>query len=264
MPTYQTEAFVVNLYDYSETSQIVQFLTAQRGKISCIAKGVRRKNNPWKYALDRLNRVEIFFTWKSTREVQTLTEVTLINNYPELKKHIKKHVLACLILETAFSMTETEQSAPQVFTLVCKAFEHISDLDDTSENLVFLTCGYLWHLLTANGITPQLYFCIFCGKPVQNAHLFSFQGGVVCPNCKKGDKVFSSEEVHCLFTLSQWNISSEFPYNDKSTLSLYETKILPFLCSFIAFHIGHSLKSYNVLCELNHKNSKESTHETQN
>ena len=115
MPINQSEAFVVNLYDYSETSRIVQFLTAQQGKLSCIAKGVRRKNSYWAHALDRLNRVEIFYTWKPTREVQTLTEVILVNSYPELKKDIYKQVLASLILETAFSMTEVEETALQTY-----------------------------------------------------------------------------------------------------------------------------------------------------
>ncbi len=250
MSTNQTEAFVVHLYDYSETSRIIQFLTAQRGKMSCIAKGVRRKNNPWTYSLDRLNRVEIFYTWKSTREVQTLIEVSLIDSYPELKKHIKKQVLASLILETAFSMTETEQRIQKTYNQVCNAFEQISSPDIYNEFAIFLTCWHLWQILVHNGIEPQLHICVRCGKPIEKAVHFSLQGGVVCNNCKP-DRTLNNDEVRCLQILQHLDNPLNFPFNHTSFLPLFETKILSFLCSFITYHLGHPLKSYNVFHELN-------------
>lgn len=253
MSANQTEAFVVHLYDYSETSRIVQLLTAQKGKMSCIAKGVRRKNNPWNYALDRLNRVEIFYTWKSTREVQTLIEVNLIDNYSELKKHIKKQVLASIILETAFSMTEVEQTAHQTYIEVCNAFENMSNPDIHSELAVFFTCWHLWQILIHNGIEPQLHICVRCGKPIKEARHFSFQGGVVCDNCKS-DKTLNNEEIRGLQLLQYLNNPLDIPSNNEIFLPLFEAKILPFMCSFITFHIGHPLKSYNVFRELNYFN----------
>jgi len=251
MSANQTEAFVVHLYDYSETSRIIQFLTAHRGKMSCIAKGVHRKNNPWSFSLDRLNRVEIFYTWKSTREVQTLTEVNLIDSYPELKRDIKKQVLASLILETAFSMTETEQKVLKTYTQVCKAFEHISNSGISSEHAVFLTCCHLWQILIHNGIEPQLHICVRCGKPLKEVRHFSLQGGVVCDNCKS-DITLNSEEVRGLQLLQYLEDPLNIPYENKAFLSLFEKKILPFICSFITFHLRHPLKSYNVFQELNH------------
>ncbi len=262
MSINQTEAFVVHLYDYSDTSRIVQLLTAQRGKMSCIAKGVRRKNNPWNYALDRLNRVEIFYTWKSTREVQTLTDVNLIDNYSELKKHIKKQVLASLILETAFSMTETEQSVYQTYTEICNAFENISNSNIQDELAVFFACWHLWQILIYNGIEPQLHICVRCGKLIKEARHFSFQGGVVCENCKS-DKTLNNEEIRGLQLLQYLNNPLDIPSNSEHFLPLFGTKILPFMCSFIAFHIGHPLKSYNVFRELTNLNSQgANNHET--
>jgi recombinational DNA repair protein (RecF pathway) len=43
MPINQSEAFVVNLYDYSETSRIVQFLTAQQGNCLALLRGSDEK-----------------------------------------------------------------------------------------------------------------------------------------------------------------------------------------------------------------------------
>lgn len=251
MPTYQTEAFVVHLYDYSETSRIVQLLTAQQGKLSCIAKGLKRKNNPWAYALDRLNRVEIFYTWKSTREVQTLTDVILIDSYPELKKEIQKQVLASLILETAFSMTETEQVASQTYNQVKEAFNQLNNTD--IEMAVFLTCWHLWRILTHNGIEPQLQICVRCGKTVQHANRFSWQGGVVCQNCYS-DRALNNEEIECLQTLQ--NLSDPLTLPISHVKSVYTTSVLPLLCTFITYNIGHSLKSYNVFRELINLNQK--------
>ncbi|HOV32637.1 MAG TPA: DNA repair protein RecO [Candidatus Hydrogenedens sp.] len=253
MPTYQTEAFVVHLYDYSETSKIVQFLTAQQGKLSCIAKGLKRKNNPWVYALDRLNRVEIFYTWKSTREVQTLTDVNLIDSYPELKKDIQKQVLASLILETAFSMTETEQVAFQTYNQVQEALSQLNNADIDNDMAVFLTCWHLWRILAYNGIEPQLQICIHCGKAVQHANRFSWKGGVVCQNCPS-DRILEMKEIECLQTLK--NLSDPLSVPVSQVKSIYNTRVLPLLCTFIIYNVGHPLKSYNVFCEIINPNQK--------
>ncbi len=263
MSTIQTEAFIVHLYDYSETSRIIQFLTAQRGKISCIAKGARRKNNPWNYSLDRLNRVEIFYTLKSTREIQTLTDLHLIDSYPELKKDIKKQVLASLILETAFSMTETEQKAQRTYSQTCKAFEQISNPDLLPEYFAFISCWHLWKILVHNGIEPQLNVCVRCGKPIKDTNYFSFQGGVVCKNCKP-DRMLDTNEIQCLNLLQKTNEFQEIAHIKKDLLPLFETRILPFLCSFIIYQLGHPLKSYSVFCELKQPLNKGTNHENKN
>jgi hypothetical protein len=54
MPTYQTEAFCCSLTIIAKQADC-PVLTHNKANY-LIAKGLKRKNNPWAYALDRLNR----------------------------------------------------------------------------------------------------------------------------------------------------------------------------------------------------------------
>ena len=52
----KTEAIVLRGVDFSESSRIVTFLSPERGRLTCIAKGARRKNSGVSAVLDTFNR----------------------------------------------------------------------------------------------------------------------------------------------------------------------------------------------------------------
>ncbi|HNT88720.1 MAG TPA: DNA repair protein RecO, partial [Candidatus Hydrogenedentes bacterium] len=94
MPQERTEAVVLRGVDFSESSRIVTFLTPDRGRVACLAKGARRKNCPYAAALDTFNRVELVYYWKDGRNVQTLGEAALLDAYPGIKGDLEKSVYA--------------------------------------------------------------------------------------------------------------------------------------------------------------------------
>jgi len=74
-----TEAIVLKGVDFSETSRIVTLITPDRGKMACMAKGVKRPKSPMAGVLDTFNRIDLVYTWKDTRQVQTLIEANVAN-----------------------------------------------------------------------------------------------------------------------------------------------------------------------------------------
>lgn len=259
MSTHQTEAFVVHLFDYGETSKIIQILTAHHGKLSCIVKGLKRKNNPWIFTLDRLNRIDVQYTWKPTREVQIITDVVLLDGYPEIKNDIHKQILASIVLETAFNFVEIEQNAVTTYHQVYTAFEHIKLDTDNPVTLTFLTCWHLWQILVHSGLEPQLDCCIRCGKSLPSSPYFSWQGGTVCPNCHP-DYRLQKSDLELLQQLKQIEnpLTTTLDFDKDS----YFNRILSILCKYISFHSGHALKSYNVLREIINSNLKGTKNES--
>src|SRR6516165_8725747 len=74
MPSEKTEALVIRLADFSETSRVVTFFTHDFGRISALAKGGKRLKGPFDAALDLLSVCEIVFLRKSSGGLDILTE----------------------------------------------------------------------------------------------------------------------------------------------------------------------------------------------
>lgn len=242
-----SEAFIFNLVDYSNTSKIISFLTSSTGRISCIAKGIKRKNNPWKFFADRLNLVEIQYTWKSTREVQTLTEMSLIDNYPEIKKNIYRQTLASLVLEYAYYLTPRDEKSDSTFAITKLAFELISNPNIPLPDIHKKVPLFQWHLLKIHGIEPQLKYCCICGSPISSILKFSFKGGVVCDKCPY-HLLLSKEEANFFYLLSQFTEDEGKILTNIPKQNL--TKLVILLCNYLKFHIEQNLNSLTVYKEL--------------
>ena len=77
MSAEKTDAIMLRLVEFSETSLVVTMLTRDFGKISALAKGARRPKGPFESALDLLSHSRIVFLHKNTDALDLLTEAKL-------------------------------------------------------------------------------------------------------------------------------------------------------------------------------------------
>ena len=75
-------AFVLHLRPYRNSSAIVDFLSHEHGRVSCVAKGFKTGNarQGWRAALQLFNRVGL--SWSGNSELKTLRDVQLQAGYP--------------------------------------------------------------------------------------------------------------------------------------------------------------------------------------
>ena len=64
MSQERTEAIVLRGVDFSESSRIVTLLSPDRGRLVCMAKGVKRPKSQLAGLLDTFNRLEVVYYWK--------------------------------------------------------------------------------------------------------------------------------------------------------------------------------------------------------
>ena len=77
----KTEAMVIRVADFSETSRVVTLFSREFGKIAAMAKGGRRLKGPFEAALDLLATCQIVFLRKSSATLDLLTEAKLISRF---------------------------------------------------------------------------------------------------------------------------------------------------------------------------------------
>jgi DNA repair protein RecO (recombination protein O) len=119
MSIEQTEGIVLRGIDFSESSRIVTFITPNRGRLTCMAKGVRRPKSAQAPVLDFMNRVDLAYYWRESRDVQQLKEASLVDGFTRLKADLDRSLRASLPLELAGHVAQANDPSQELyFTLL--------------------------------------------------------------------------------------------------------------------------------------------------
>jgi DNA repair protein RecO (recombination protein O) len=181
--TYRAEAIVLKTIDFGETDRILTLLTRHFGKVSVVAKGIRKPTSrlaghaePLTHAMYQLAR---------GRNLDVLTGAESHTLYRELREDLNGIAAGWYVAELAdrFAM-ERSPSAP-LFDLVENALRHLS-----AGYAPALVCRWFdLHLLDRTGFRPEVGRCVQCGQPPAEAvNVWSVDaGGVVCATCAPDD-----------------------------------------------------------------------------
>ena len=101
----KTRAIVLHRFPYSDSSWIVKVLAEESGIVSFIVKGGKRKDSPFKGALDPLSLSEIVYRENPNTELQFLKEASVIEWHPHLRENLldsaKAQVMTEIVLRYA-------------------------------------------------------------------------------------------------------------------------------------------------------------------
>ena len=95
----KSRAIVLHRFPYSDSSFIVKALTEECGIVSFIVKGGKKKESPFRGALDPLSLSEVVFRQNPNTELQFIKEATLL----DWRKNLRNDLLC---LSKAQVMTE--------------------------------------------------------------------------------------------------------------------------------------------------------------
>ncbi len=180
MPQEKTEALVLRGVDYSETSRIITFLSPERGRLTCIAKGARRKNSPLAAILDTFNHVELIYYWKEGRGVHTLAEASLLHPFPGIKRDLERCSFGAVPLELASRTAHDNEPSRAFYRTLLHGLGRLEQWKGSAR----LHCAWqLARLLAAAGFAPELDHCVQCGGEIGHNPGFDLDGGAVCGQC---------------------------------------------------------------------------------
>tara|TARA_B100000029_G_scaffold255832_2_gene252544 strand:- start:635 stop:1387 length:753 start_codon:yes stop_codon:yes gene_type:complete len=187
----KTEAMVIRVADFSETSRVVTMFTREFGKVAALAKGGRRLKGPFEAALDLLATCQIVFLRKSSASLDLLTEAKLISRFRPPGRNIHSLYAGYYVAELLSGLTEDGDPHPVLYDQATIALERLAaDLDVRAVLLRFEMV-----LLREIGQMPAVDQCVSCGRsvtphppvnspPVQFAFWVS-SGGLICSDCQR-------------------------------------------------------------------------------
>jgi DNA repair protein RecO (recombination protein O) len=185
MPAIKDQAVALRRLDYSETSQVLLFLTREHGPRRLLAKGIKRSTKKKPAAgIDLLEHGLLEFSSRAGGDsgLGMLMEWQQVNIYLGLRTGLDRLYAAQYAAEVTAGMVEEADPHPEVFDALVGLLE---GLVAGGEALPLLT-RYQATLLAGVGLWPDLTRCMLCDKPAPpgRAGFFSAgQGGLICRDC---------------------------------------------------------------------------------
>ncbi len=181
---YRAEGVVLRRHDFGETGRILTVFTPQYGKLRLLAKGVRRPGSRKAGHLEPFTRVDLMIA--RGRELDIITQAQALDIFPVLRKDLLQIGRAAYVVELIDRFTVAESDARQLYRLLVETLERLSG--DTRHETILRY--YEIRLLDLTGFRPELSRCLGCEDEIlpQDQYFSSSAGGVLCPNCGRGNK----------------------------------------------------------------------------
>jgi DNA repair protein RecO (recombination protein O) len=151
MNRVNTQGIVLSRTDYSEADRILTFLTPDAGKVSAIAKGVRKQRSKLAGGIELFSVSDISYI-VGRKEISTLISTRLVKHYGDIVKDMDRTNAAYEAMKLINKATEDKPEA-EYFHLMQTALE---SLDDAAVDLDLINIWLAAQLLRLAGHTPNL------------------------------------------------------------------------------------------------------------
>lgn len=177
--TYRAEAIVLKTIDFGEADRVLTLLTRHFGKVSVVAKGIRRSTSRLAGHAEPLSHAT--FQLARGRELDVLTGAETRGAYRLVRDDLVRIAAAWYLAELADRFTADRSPSAPIFDLVENALRHLE-----AGHAPGLVCRWFdLHLLDRSGFRPELGVCVQCRAPLEETvNLWSPEaGGAVGASC---------------------------------------------------------------------------------
>jgi len=190
-----TEAIVLRSIRYGEADRILHLYTPDRGRVSAIAKGIRRSRSRFGARLEPFFHVRAHLH-EGRSELLTVTGVDTITTHAGLREHAVTLDAAARACDAVSRLFETSDPHPEVFRLLANELALLAG--DPGQARAGNGLAFRIKLLLAAGIVPHLAACASCGESEHLQGYSAAAGGIVCNACEAAAFPISEESYRFL------------------------------------------------------------------
>src|SRR5579875_52361 len=159
MGLYREEAVVLRTYRLGEADRILVLMTAGRGKVRAVAKGVRKTGSRFGGRLEPGCHVRLLLY--EGRQLDVVNQADSVEQVRGLRDDLTRLRDALALLEAVDQVAQEGESNRALFDMLVGA---LRTLGRTPSPL--LVAGFYWKLLALEGSAPLLDECVRCSRPV--------------------------------------------------------------------------------------------------
>jgi DNA repair protein RecO (recombination protein O) len=191
----KTEGIVLRSLRYGEADRILHLYTPNRGRISAIAKGVRRAKSRFGGRLEPFFRLDLIL-YEGRSDLLTVTNAETVAAHPRLREDAAALDGAARACEAVARVFDDGDPHSGVYHLLANELALLDGDPRRAGRANAL--AFRLKLLLAAGFAPHLASCASCGE---QEHLVGFSGaagGVVCAACEANAFALDQEAVDFL------------------------------------------------------------------
>ncbi len=172
------QALVLRVTDYNDKDALLTLLTANHGKLTVKARGLRRKNSPLIAPCQLLTYAE--FTLFEYRGMYTINEAHAIELFQGLRRDLTKLSLGTYFAQAGEVLCQEDLPNPELLSL---SLNCLYALDKLGKPETMVKSVFELRAASIAGYTPDLFGCHVCGK--QTADRFDLsEGRLECSGCR--------------------------------------------------------------------------------
>ena len=185
----KTRAIVLRTMRMGETSRLVTFYSEEHGKLKATAKGARKPRSKFGAALDLMTEVQAVCYVKETRDVQTLSECSLLKPAPELSHSLERLSFGSAACELIDRLTIEGEPNQRLYQCLAGVLHGLAEVGP--EQVESLFWYYQLRAAEALGYRPELRQCIACQSELIGPWLWfsAALGGGLCAACGQDNGV---------------------------------------------------------------------------
>lgn len=185
MNTIQTKALVLKTCNMNDNDKLVTLFSAEFGRLTAIAKGVRSHKHKDFAALQPFCYSDVVLNCKQGG-LYTVSSTQVINNFYDLRSDVLKVSFASYYMDVIADIAHDIVGDEEYLKFVLNTLYLISNIkekDDLLFALKKLKMIFEIKTVSAMGVMPEMNRCVCCGKEKEIEYFSSKDGGVVCANC---------------------------------------------------------------------------------
>ena len=185
----KTRAIVLRTMRMGETSRLVTFYSVEHGKLKATAKGARKLKSKFGAGLDLMTEVQAVCYFKETRDLQTLSEVTLLKPAPELSHSLERLSFGSAACELIDRLTIEGEPNQRLYLCLAGVLHGLAEVGQ--EQVESLFWYYQLRAAEALGYRPELRQCVSCQSELIGGRLWfsAALGGGLCAACGQDNGV---------------------------------------------------------------------------
>jgi DNA repair protein RecO (recombination protein O) len=200
----RVEAVVLRHSDWGEADRLLWLFTRETGKVTAVAKGVRKPRSRKAGHLEPFTRVDLLLA--QGRDFPIVTQAEAKEAFLNLREDLVRVGYASYVIELLDRFTYGEGDNIGMYRLLVDTLSRLNQETDPA----FAVRYYEVRLLDLVGFRPQLFRCVNGGEEIlAEDQFFSFEkGGVICPKCAPNEPGVRQVSVAALRILRHFQRSN--------------------------------------------------------
>jgi DNA repair protein RecO (recombination protein O) len=245
---YQSHSIILKSRDLRESDQLLTIFTQKEGKITAVAKGVKKSRSSLRGCVQPFCHSQLFYN--RGREMDLITQGKIIDFYGNSREDLTRTLYSMYIMELLDKSLLERVPLPHLYTDLVSVLGLVNE-----QGLNPILIRYFESRLLVNlGYKPVVNQCVQCGskdtKDTKDTKDFKFslaEGGLLCPTClQPGDYVIGlrGESVGLIKLLCEGSIQTVLKVK-VSPAAMQQLEL--FLERYLEYHLERRFKIKNTI-----------------